>query len=186
MRVAAEIDAARNSAGSAPLPPSSVSAVRLELPPPPGLELDPIPVVALADDDAAPAAEQVAAVGCEAVDPPLEDGEQGVALNVVGPLAAGGAAAVNPAAVGFAQPAFGQPAQPAVVAQEEFVEGASTRGMIIHLHAMDVIANGQIPAVDMDAAAVALHQRVAFRQHRNSILGPVPTGCCKLSLKGET
>jgi hypothetical protein len=63
------------------------------------------------------------------------------------------------------------------------VEGASTRGMIIHPHAMDVIANGQVPVVDMDAAAVALHQRVAFTQHRNAILGPVPTGCCKLSFE---
>jgi hypothetical protein len=109
MRVAAEIDAARNSAGSAPLLPSSGSAGRLELPPPPGLVLDPVPVVVLADDEDAPAVEQVAAVDGEAVDPPLEDGEQGVALNVVGPLAAGGAAAANPAMSVLLSPPLGNP-----------------------------------------------------------------------------
>jgi hypothetical protein len=142
--------------------------------------LDPVPVVVLADDEAAPAVEQVAVAGGEAVNPPVEDVEQGVALNVVGPLAACGAA-VNPVAGGLAQPALVQPALPAGVAREDFVQGASARGMIIHPHAMDVVVNGQVPVVDMDAAAMALHQRVAFTQHRNALLGPVPPGCCKSS-----
>jgi hypothetical protein len=105
-------------------------------------------------------------------------------MNVVGPLATGGAAPVNADVAGFAQPALGQPAQPLAVvlnANQEFVDGAVAQGMIIHLHAAEVVANSQITPVDMDTAAEALHRRVAFTQHRNDVLGPVPTGCCKLN-----
>jgi hypothetical protein len=142
--------------------------------------LDPVPVNVLADDEAAPAEEQVAVAGGEAENPPLENVQQDVALNVVGPLPAWEAAA-NPVAAGLAEPAVVQPALPAGVAQEDFVQAATARGMIIHPHAMNVVVHEQVPVVDMDAAAVALHQRVAFTQHRNALLGPVPPGCCKSS-----
>jgi hypothetical protein len=51
--------------------------------------------------------------------------------------------------------------------------------MIIHPHVAPVIAQEQLPPIDMYAAAEALHARAAFTNHRDELLGPRPHGCCE-------
>jgi hypothetical protein len=120
---------------------------------------------------------QIPVIGDAVPAPVAEDEAPNAAVDV-----GGIAAAVAPPVVGFVPPAFGQPALPAAALpnlNQEFVESTVALGMIIHPHVAPVIAQEQLPPIDMYAAAEALHARAAFTNYRNELLGPWPHGCCE-------